>query len=121
MTTKKPRVKKVELPKTEQGLRLALQRVSKLPDTPRVTDLYYKMDVDGYGEEYLEVYVILDDRDADPVPSRAKLAPIEETIRDSLSKYIGYWVLFSIRSHSEQEREMKRRDAIVKPIRVQAA
>jgi hypothetical protein len=90
MAMKKTRGKKSELPRTEQGLRLALQRVSKLPDAPRVTDLYYMMDVDGYGEEYLEVYVILDDRDADPVPSRAKLAPIEQTIRDSLNKYIGY-------------------------------
>lgn len=121
MTTKKPKVKKVELPKTEQGLRLALQRVSKLPDAPTVTDLYYMMDVDGYGEEYLKVYAILDDRDADPVPPRAKLGPIEGVISEALKKYVGYWVSVSFRSQSEQEREMKRRDAIVKPIRVQAA
>lgn len=121
MATKKPRAKKVELPKTEQGLRLALQRLSKLPDAPRVTDLYYMMDVDGYGEQYLDVYVILDDRDADPVPPRARLALIEQTIREALRQHVGYWVLINFRSHSEQEREMKRRDAIVKPIHVSAA
>ncbi|MBK9261422.1 MAG: hypothetical protein IPM54_16655 [Polyangiaceae bacterium] len=110
-----------KLPKTERGLRVALERLAKLPDSPRVTDLYYIINVDGYGEEYLKVYAILDDRDADPVPPFVKLARIEEVIRQALKKYVGYWVSISFRSQSEQRREMKRRDAIVKPNQVSAA
>lgn len=118
---KKTQGKKSELPRTEQGLQAALKTLAKRREAPRVSDLYYKMDIDGYGEEYLTVYAILDDRDADPVPPRAKLGPIEELIRESLKKYVGYWVSVNFRSQSEQEYIMNRRDAILKPIRVQAA
>jgi hypothetical protein len=109
------------LPKTEAGLKAALKRLAKLSGAPRVTDLYYKMDVDGYGEEYLDVYVILQDQDADPLPPSAQLAPIEEVIREEMKRQTDYWVLMSFRSESEQRREMKRRDAIVKPRHVSAA
>ncbi len=113
--------KKVELPRTEQGLKLALQRLAELTDAPRITDLYYMMNVDGYGEEYLRVYAIIDDLDAVPVPPFDKISPIERVIREALEKYVGYWVLISFRSQSEQRRELSRRDAIVKPIHVKAA
>lgn len=121
MSLKKTTGKKSTLPKTEQGLRLALQRLAKRREGPRVTDLYYMMDVDGYGEEYLKVYAILDDRDADPVPSRAKLAPIVAVIRDALKKQVDCWVSVSFRSQSEQNYEMNRRGAIIKPVQVKAA
>jgi hypothetical protein len=121
MAMKKTRGKKGELSKTEQGLRLALQRLSKLRQAPRVTDLYYIMEVDGYGEEYLHVYVILDDGDVEPLPPRAQFAQIEQAIRESMARYVEYWVSISFRSQSEQTYEMNRRGAIQKPVRVQAA
>lgn len=121
MAPSKTKQKKQGLPRTEQGLKLALQRLAKLPDAPRITDLYYMMNIDGYGEEYLKVYAIIDDRDADPVPPFDKVSRIERVIRETLEKYVGYWVLISFRSQSEQKRELSRRDAIIKPIHVKAA